>query len=78
MKEGYEKKLMIPDTSKLVAWLLDKFSELDAENARLKARLEPIEEAYQKYGSYPLSAIVKRNAFEKAIEKVYMKLKEEE
>ena len=43
MKEGYEKKLMIPDTSKLVAWLLDKFSELDAENARLKARLEPID-----------------------------------
>ena len=31
--------------------------ELKAENARLKARLEPIESAYAKFKDYPLSAI---------------------
>lgn len=42
---------------------------LEAENARLRKRLEPIEAAYNTYKEYPTSAIVKRNAYNQAINK---------
>jgi len=40
-----------------------KVKELEAENAMLKARLEPIETAHREYEEYPSSAIVKRDAY---------------
>ena len=40
---------------------------LEAENARLRKRLEPIEAAYNTYKEYPTSAIVKRDAYNQAI-----------
>mgnify|MGYP001240441992 CR=1 FL=1 len=43
-----------------------KVKELEAENAMLKARLEPIEAAHREYEEYPSSAIVKRDAFDGA------------
>jgi len=54
-----------------------KMKELEAENAMLKARLEPIEVAHMKYKDYPLSAISKRNAYSRAINQC-MELKEGE
>jgi hypothetical protein len=41
----------------------------------LKARLEPIETAHREYKNYPSSAIVKRDAYDKAISKC-MELKD--
>jgi len=54
-----------------------KLKELEAENATLKARLEPIEVAHMEYKDYPLSAISKRNAYSRAINQC-MELKEGE
>lgn len=47
--------------------LVDKIQEIVAENALLGKRLEPIEAAYREYKEYPSSAIVKRDAYDKAI-----------
>jgi hypothetical protein len=44
-----------------------KVKELEAENALLRKRLEPIEAAHREYEEYPSSAIVKRDAYDKAI-----------
>jgi hypothetical protein len=44
-----------------------KVKELEDENTMLKARLEPIETAHRAYKNYPSSAIVKRDAYDKAI-----------
>lgn len=43
-----------------------KMKELEAENALLKARLEPIETAHRAYKNYLSSAIVKRDAYDGA------------
>lgn len=42
-------------------------NKLEAENALLRKRLEPIEAAYNTYKEYPSSAIVKRDVYDKAI-----------
>ena len=44
-----------------------KCKQLEAENALLRKQLEPIEAAYTEYKGYPLSAIVKRDAYNQAI-----------
>jgi predicted nuclease with TOPRIM domain len=46
-----------------------KLKELEAENATLKARLEPIETAHRAYKNYLSSAIAKRDACDWAIRK---------
>lgn len=54
-----------------------ELDELKADNALLRKRLEPIETAHREYKEYPSSAIVKRDAYDKAISKC-MELKEGE
>ena len=44
-----------------------QIAELKDGIALLRKRLEPIEAAYKEYKEYPLSAIVKRDAYDKAI-----------
>lgn len=55
----------------------NRIEDLESENALLRKRLEPIEAAHREYEEYPSSAIVKRDAYDKAINRC-MKLKEEE
>lgn len=57
--------------------LVDKIKEIVADNALLRKRLEPIEAAHREYKEYPSSAIVKRDAYDKAINQC-MELKEGE
>jgi len=52
-----------------------RIEELEAENAALRKRLEPIEFAYSLYADYPMSAMTVRNAYRVAI-KQCMELKE--
>lgn len=47
--------------------VLDKIDSLEQDNALLRKRLEPIEAAHREYEEYPSSAIVKRDAYDKAI-----------
>ena len=56
---------------------ISKNEALEAENALLRKRLEPIEAAYNTYKEYPTSAIVKRDAYDKAINQC-MELKDGE
>ena len=55
------------DVEKRAYALEQRCKELEDENALLRKRLEPIEAAYKEYKEYPLSAIVKRDAYNQAI-----------
>ena len=44
-----------------------QLAKYSRDNALLRKRLEPIEAAYKEYKEYPLSAIVKRDAYNQAI-----------
>lgn len=57
--------------------LVDHIADLSKMVETLRKRMEPIESAHREYKNYPSSAIVKRDAYDKAISKC-MELKEGE